>query len=407
MELLDFSKASKPRRGNTAQFKLILGFGVLAGFIALGSTLASNINLNSGAPIEFGQGVAATTACDGAITLFPLESFSNATGGGTFTFSGLKLSNLDTTVQGCAGKTLSLEAHGQNGSSLSNFAITISSGGSFSSADGILSSPQAQGATSGVTLTFPSPKVDAKFVYRITIQSASRYTPNRGIELVPMSGIYLSEGLDESGNFTIEGWVRSSDWSQANALIPYVANTYGGVILQSTSSSTWTATVNGYGYGITFTLPESTAMPKDQWLYWVFVKDESGDAMFIDGVKLNAVSNFDGGSTNLPISASSDKGEIGQWSYYDPWTWHSNNGVIGELRLSNIARVASTAASLNPTYASGGQPNAQLQSDANTVMLLEPPASGAVFTDSSGNQILTVAMDGGGSSPIPQILNFK
>ena len=403
MSLLNFTSPNKTPR-SSKPLKLVVGIGVLAGVIALGSTLASNINLNSGEPIEFGQGVAQTTACDSEIIMTPLESFSNASGAGTFAFNGLRLSNLDTTAQGCAGTTLTMAAYGQSGSSLSNFAITISSGGSFSSGDGVLSNQETQGATSGVTLTFPSPTVDSKLIFRITIQSASRYTPSRGIEIVPLSGIYLSEGLDESGSFTIEGWVRSSDWSQSNALVPYVANEYGGVILESTSNSTWTASINGYGYGITFTLPESTTMRNDQWLYWVFVKDESGDAMFIDGVKLNAASNFDGGSTNLPISASKDLGEIGEWSSYDAWTWHSNYGVIGELRLSNIARIASTATAINPTYAMGGQPRAQLQSDANTVMLLEPPLSGSIFIDSSGHQTLTVET---GPSGGPRILSFK
>ena len=35
----------------------LIGIGVLAGIVALGSTLAASINLNNGGPVEFGQGV--------------------------------------------------------------------------------------------------------------------------------------------------------------------------------------------------------------------------------------------------------------------------------------------------------------------------------------------------------------
>jgi hypothetical protein len=48
------AKKSKVRR------KLILA-GSAAGLVGIGSTLAANINLNSGENVEFGQGVARTT----------------------------------------------------------------------------------------------------------------------------------------------------------------------------------------------------------------------------------------------------------------------------------------------------------------------------------------------------------
>lgn len=39
---------------------------VIGGTYLTQTTLAANIAINTGAPVEFGQGVAATTACSGA-----------------------------------------------------------------------------------------------------------------------------------------------------------------------------------------------------------------------------------------------------------------------------------------------------------------------------------------------------
>ena len=77
MSLLNFDNfESKPPR-NSKNLKTILGIGALVGVIALGSTLAASINLNAGAPVEFGQGVAQTTACDNEILITPTSSFDN------------------------------------------------------------------------------------------------------------------------------------------------------------------------------------------------------------------------------------------------------------------------------------------------------------------------------------------
>ena len=48
------------------------------GSIFLKTTLAANIVINTGVAVEFGQGVAATTACSGSsvLTITPLRSFA-------------------------------------------------------------------------------------------------------------------------------------------------------------------------------------------------------------------------------------------------------------------------------------------------------------------------------------------
>ena len=127
MEILNLGGASeevptpnKSRKPNK-KFKIALGIGVLAVMTGLGSTLAANISLNGGAPVEFGQGVAITAACNGdtPITLTPTSTFTNTEDAETsiFSLSGVVITGIDfstpnqTTGIGCAGKTFILKAY--------------------------------------------------------------------------------------------------------------------------------------------------------------------------------------------------------------------------------------------------------------------------------------------------------
>ena len=109
MSLLNFSNFEVKSPRNRKNLKLVLCVSALVGVVALGSTLAASINLNSNNPVEFGQGVAQTTACDSEILITPYSQFENGDPG-AFMFSGLMLSQVDTTDQsessdGCAGKS--------------------------------------------------------------------------------------------------------------------------------------------------------------------------------------------------------------------------------------------------------------------------------------------------------------
>ena len=61
------------------KFKLLVGVGVIAITLALSSTLAAQININSG-PVEFGQGVAQTVSCSGdaSVMVTPASTFYNS-----------------------------------------------------------------------------------------------------------------------------------------------------------------------------------------------------------------------------------------------------------------------------------------------------------------------------------------
>jgi hypothetical protein len=82
MSILNFDNPS--RRNFGKPFKVVLGIGALAAVVAVASTLAANININSG-PVEFGQGVAQTTACDDSITVTPQSRFINTANSETST----------------------------------------------------------------------------------------------------------------------------------------------------------------------------------------------------------------------------------------------------------------------------------------------------------------------------------
>jgi hypothetical protein len=57
MSFLDFESSSRAPKGGKKGVKVVIAIGVIAGVLAIRSTLAADISLNSGSPIEFGQAV--------------------------------------------------------------------------------------------------------------------------------------------------------------------------------------------------------------------------------------------------------------------------------------------------------------------------------------------------------------
>lgn len=111
MPVLDFGDSGAQAPSTKKPLKLVLGAGVLVGALALGSTFAANINLNGGGNVEFGQGVATTTACDeDGITVTPFSTFINAPGAGAHKMSTIRISGIDSTS--CDGKTFRIKAYG-------------------------------------------------------------------------------------------------------------------------------------------------------------------------------------------------------------------------------------------------------------------------------------------------------
>ena len=132
------------------KFSSILAFVLLlvGGTYLVQTTLAANISLNSGAPVEFGQGITQAVACDSnGITVRPESAFVNSQGGGSFKVGSIVFSDIDS---GCSGKSFTIKAFGNTSStpinlvgSLSSIIVKVSS-----------SSPWfTNAATTGVSLT--------------------------------------------------------------------------------------------------------------------------------------------------------------------------------------------------------------------------------------------------------------
>ena len=127
MSLLNFNDSENKSLRNRKNLKTVLGIGALVGTVAIGSTLAASINLNSGGPVEFGQGVAHTTACDNDIVLIPFSAFVNSVGEGSFSLSAITLSGIDSSIGKCANKDFVIKAYDESSGSPLNLFDSVNS----------------------------------------------------------------------------------------------------------------------------------------------------------------------------------------------------------------------------------------------------------------------------------------
>lgn len=175
MSLLDFSDTPSRGKGTPRKsLKLILGIGAIAGVVTLSSTLAASINLNSGAPVEFGQGIAQTTACSNgdSLTVTPLSSFSNI-GEGAFYFTGVTVADIP---QSCDGVDFVISAYNTTGDALTIFntdstvASVWNNNESFQAGTGT-QGVEIESTTGSFTINFTTPAALATNVARVTLQS--------------------------------------------------------------------------------------------------------------------------------------------------------------------------------------------------------------------------------------------
>jgi len=217
MSFLDFSDQSPNKAPSKKPLKFLLGVGVLVGIIALGSTLAASINLNDSKPVEFGQGVAQTTACDDQIEMTPISTFVNGNPG-EFRFSGIIFSGVDGTdqsnsSQGCAGKSFKIKSFDSNGFQLSaTYVLSLDSNGSFISIYGNSLATNPGTENSQATFTFLTPIINAAEVHTITLESSSAacwdlitcevgdFGPGGGIIYYASVGAFTSSGSNCNAN---------------------------------------------------------------------------------------------------------------------------------------------------------------------------------------------------------------
>lgn len=144
--------------------------------LLLGSTFAANINIGTNGSQEFGQGIQVTTACDPAIMIKPVTTFTNGSPAG-YKVSGFNITDLDSTVKnsatgaGCANVAFTIDLWGETGSALARYVFN-DYGTSFTSTDGSITAQNAGTTTSSLTLTLSNASIAADAVYRLTLQSA-------------------------------------------------------------------------------------------------------------------------------------------------------------------------------------------------------------------------------------------
>lgn len=172
------SRESVPRRSYLPGF-LVLVLLITSGGFFIKSTLAANIALSSGNPIEFGQSVSQTVACSGgqSLTVTPKSSFVNAANStGTYYLNTITVANIPNS---CYGVDFLVNAYGSSSStpvSISNAStsgvLIHNNGGTFVSSYGTTISS----GSGTFTVTIQYPVAPSTSVYKMTIQSTAHAT---------------------------------------------------------------------------------------------------------------------------------------------------------------------------------------------------------------------------------------
>lgn len=175
MSLLNFNTSDPKRSGERKTLSIILGIGALVGVIAIGSTLAASINLNNSGPVEFGQGVAQTVACDSdGINLKPESTFINSQGGGSFMGTNIVVSDVDSSTGGCGGKIFTITAFGKTSPiPIAQIVVTVSATSPWFTTEAISGVTLTDLSSSSFTITIDPNLVpiEASEVFQVTLES--------------------------------------------------------------------------------------------------------------------------------------------------------------------------------------------------------------------------------------------
>lgn len=214
MEYMDYGDTSPSEPNKLRKF---IALTAVVAIVLVGNTLAANINLGSSGPIEFGQGVQLTAACSGntALTITPKASFENASGGGTYYFKSITVSNIPVA---CQGNDFLLNAYGDtNATALALYdstgtnVVVFDGNSGFAVGGGNTGYTVASGSDS-FTVSFTVPVALSSSVFKLTIQSA--------IHAAQVSEQCQSNGLRPDGNTC-----RVGDIGTGGGVIFYVSNT--------------------------------------------------------------------------------------------------------------------------------------------------------------------------------------
>ena len=365
---------------------LILLFG---GTYLVQTTLAANIALNSGAPVEFGQGITTTVACSGSnsITINPQNSFVNVSGAGDFYFSGIKASGIPA---GCTGILLSFSAYTNSGSSAlaifggssTTFEITPT-GSSFTTLNSGVTLSEL--TSTSFTATFDTPVQLASAVAKLTVQSATdaNYSNMGSISFAAADSLGVaSMAAIGTSPYTAEMWVKLTTAHTGAALIFSGTDSLSMYIETARDQIKIVKWGGGTGQQI-FYVP---TLSLDTWYHIAVVRDGSNRTqLFLNGTKSTDAFVTDSNNYSGAVNAIFPGGAGGN--------------LIG--KLSNF-RITNTAV-YDPTASTITVPSSPLTVVSGTLVLLNTMISNP-FLDSSSSP-LTVTTEGSPSSSTDKPFN--
>jgi hypothetical protein len=312
MSILNFDGPSGRNFGKP--FRVILGIGALAAVVAVASTLAANININSG-PVEFGQGVAQTTACSGdnAITVTPHSSFVNSESSTSFSFTGVSISDIP---EECLGVDFKISAYGESGDAIRLIGACAYMGTEpvvrFTGEESYQTSASAvdmdlnllNPSETSFTIDWtgfvngydePCPLADAEDVYKITVETSEQIN----YVLLPWSSVTWGES-DQSGPLIYANSLTSGKPSWLEEV------TTGGNLEYSFTSNGMG--ILGEANGLTFPYVSSFTIPHNEKVKIEFVFS------YYSECEDQGVILFSESATPIWGWGQTDNGLIAQWN---------------------------------------------------------------------------------------------
>ena len=169
---IEINPRIQPRKKFFSALIVLLGAALF-----LQTSFAANISLGGEQAIQFGQGILQTAACSGNTQLLvtPISTFTNSTGGGSYSFSSVKVSNIPDS---CFGSDFIIKSYGNMSStSLAIFntsstdAVVYNNAGNFVAGAGSTGLSVSSGSGE-FTVSFASPVASSSEVFKVTIQSS-------------------------------------------------------------------------------------------------------------------------------------------------------------------------------------------------------------------------------------------
>ena len=377
----------------------LIGLAVVSVFSysLLGTTFATNISMSTGR-VEFGQGIAQTTACDSSVTITPFATFANASGASAaYKLTAIRLTDMSA---GCWGKDIIIKVYNstdstplnlyQTGGSTNYSQIRVfNDNGVFNLQDSGLTSSEISNISGGFQVTLfnsASPAsvalASATNVYKVSIESVNHDSaltlvnlPSGSMNFVDNTyGIqYASNPAFNfgTGDLTVEAWAK----------VPTGLNnatffTAGGNVNDAGSFAFWMEAGNlkirRNGLGHADVSVAFNASWRDSWHHFAAVRGNSRYSIFVDG-KL-VVDTTDGVTPSINHTNPTVAQLSGFPNYY---------GYVGEIR--NVRVVKGTAlysgTTVGTTYFTPQA--APLSKVSGTVLLLLAQKPGDPTYDSS------------------------